>query len=79
MPDEVGPGAESIATVYPQWWGSTVTVELVTVTDGSVTLPVESVELFPHGIATLGITIGEEIWLPALIPWSQVVHLNKAS
>ena len=75
------PGATTVllASLYPAWWAGATTVELVTVSDGNVTMPVSEVELFPHGVATAAITIGEEAWDACIIPWSQVVHLNQAS
>jgi hypothetical protein len=68
-----------LSELYPAWWGGAMTVELVTVTDGSVTLPVGDVELFNHGVATAAITVGDEAWDACVLPWSQVINVHKVS
>jgi hypothetical protein len=67
--------AYSVSPVYPSWWGDATTVEVVTVTNGSVTLDPADVELFPWGVSAA--TSGE--WDAAILPWSQIVNVHQAS
>lgn len=64
---------DTVDTVaYPAWWAGATTVTIGFGTSSSVTVARSDVELLPQGVSVAGST-------NALLPWSQVRSVDKAS
>lgn len=67
-------------SLYPTWWGGATTVEVQTVTNGNVIAAPADVELFPHGVSVPDEPANPSgAWDAAVLPWSQIINIHKAS